>query len=166
MCALVAPAAAEESPMPAATAAPAQQHVEMVPTNERLVITYRWPRWIPWTVFGGGVTLAAVGFLFEYNAANLMNEYDQRIAASCSVNGCNLTNPQTPAEQAFADELNGQRETAERRQKIGFGTILVAGAGIVTGVVLLVLNRPEAHALKVDLVPAPGGATATVGFRF
>jgi hypothetical protein len=176
--ALLAPAAAEEpappadvaSPPAAAAAspeaAPAPQRVEMVPANERLVITYRWPRWIPWTVFGSGVALGALGFLLEYDATNLMNEYDQRIASQCAVNGCNLSDPQTPSEQALADDLNNQRETAERRQKIGFGTLLVAGAGLATGIVLLVLNRPQAHVLKMDLVPADGGATATVGWRF
>jgi hypothetical protein len=179
MCAVVAPAAAEQAPMPApspASAEPAvppapgatapEQHVEMVPTNERLVITYRWPRWVPWAVFGGGVAAGALGLVFEFNAASMMNEYDQRVASSCAVNGCNLDNPQTPAEQELADSLNDQRDTAERRQKIGFATLLVGGATVVTGIVLLVMNRPEAHVLKVDLVPTQGGAAASASWRF
>jgi hypothetical protein len=160
MCAVVAPAAADD-----AAVAP-QEQVQLVPANERLVITYRWPRWIPWTVVGGGLALGGAGLLVQLSGAALMRDYDQRIATSCAVNGCNLTDPQTPSEQRFADELNDMRETAERRQTIGLVTILAAGAGIVTGVVLLVLNRPERHVLKMDLVPQPGGATATVGWRF
>jgi hypothetical protein len=168
VCALVAPAAAEEpaSPAPAEAPAASPERVQLVPANERLVITYRWPRWIPWTVLGGGAALAGIGLAFNFSGSSRMNDYDQRIASSCAVNGCNLSNPQTPAEQAFAAELNDLRESAETRQTIGLVTLLAAGAGLVTGVVLVVLNRPEAHTLKVDLVPQQGGATATVGWHF
>lgn len=108
----VAPVAAEEAPIAAELAT---TPVTLVPANERLVTTYRWPRWVPWTVVG---------------------------------------------------ELNDMRESSERRQRLRVAMLLGASAALVTGVVLVVLNRPEHHVLKLDLVPAPGGATASVGWRF
>jgi hypothetical protein len=169
----VTPAAAEEvmpSPPPSAATATTptttQERVELVPTNERLVITYRWPRWVPWTVLGSAVAVGGLGVLVQFSAEDMMNQYDQRVASSCAVNGCNFEDPQTPAEQALVDDLNATRESAERRDRIGFVMILGASAALVTGVVLVVLNRPQRHVLKMDLVPAPGGATATVGWHF
>lgn len=165
----VAPVAAEEAPMPpepATATTTTTEDVVLVPTNERLVITYRWPRWVPWTVVGGAVALGGLGMLVNFSANSMMNEYDQRVASECAVNGCNLDDPQTPAEHAVADDLNSLRESAERRDRIGLVMIVGAGAAVITGVVLVVLNRPQRHVLKLDLVPAQGGATATVGWRF
>lgn len=144
--------------MPVASPPP----TKMVETNEQLVISYRWPRWIPWSVFGGGLGIAGIGLLVEWVAINDANNYDQAVASMCAVNGCNLTNPQTPEERA----LNDLRERAETRNTVA-AVVLVAGAAtIVTGVVLLVLNKPIARKVTVDVVPAPGGASASVGWRF
>lgn len=144
--------------MPVASPPP----TKMVETNEQLVISYRWPRWIPWSVFGGGLGVAGIGLLVEWAAISDANEYDQAVASTCAVNGCNLTNPQTPEEKA----LNDLRDRAETRNTIATVVLVAGAATLVTGVVLLVLNKPIARKVTVDVVPAPGGASASVGWRF
>lgn len=148
----------ETAPSPSGEVA----QTELVPTNERVVVTYRWPRWIPWSVLGGGVAIAGIGFLIRHSGSSQMDEYDRRVQETCSAMGCNLADPQTLDEK----ELVELRDSAERRHSIGFVTMLAAGAVALTGGVLVLMNRPERHVMKVDLVPAPGGGTATVGFSF
>lgn len=152
------PAPAPTQTMPVASPPP----TKMVETNEQLVINWRWPRWIPWTVFGGGLALTGFGLLVEKVAIDDANAYDQAVASTCSVNGCNLSNPQTPEERA----LNDLRERAESRDKIAAVVMIAGAATLVTGIVLVVLNKPIARKVTVDVVPAPGGASTSVGWRF
>jgi hypothetical protein len=134
----------------------------MIETNEQLVVSYRWPRWIPWTVFGGGLGVTGLGLIVEYVAISDASSYDQAVASTCAVNGCNLSNPQTPEERA----LNDLRDRVESRDKIATVVLIAGAATLVTGVVLLVLDKPTARKMTVDVVPAPGGASASVGWRF
>lgn len=129
-------------------------------------VEYRWPRWIPWTVVGVGLGGGLFGVLLQVDARDRMIQYDQRVAASCAVNGCNFQNPQTEQERVLVAELNAQRESAERRHTISLVTMAGAGAAFVTGVVLVVLNRPTIRAVKVDVTPVQGGATGAVSWRF
>lgn len=129
-------------------------------------VEYRWPRWIPWTVFGAGLAGGVFGVLLQIDARDRMTDYDRSVAAACSVNGCNFQNPMTEQERQLVAELNEQRESAERRNTISVVTLAGAGAALVTGVVLVVLNRPTLRAVKVDVTPVQGGATGALGWQF
>jgi hypothetical protein len=163
ICALVAPATADMAPPPAAaesapTAAPPPSTA--LAANEKIVTSWRWPRWIQWSVFLGGVGVTAFGGLLKFDASSQMDNYDQAVASQCAVNGCNLANPQTDLEK----NLVAQRENAESRRTFAHITLLAGGATLVTGIILMVLNHPVAKVVQV--VPAQGGGTATVGWQF
>jgi hypothetical protein len=163
----VQPAEPAPSGAPAEPAVPrAMEPTPLVETNKRIEITYRWKRWIPWAVLGGGAGVIGIGSLLQWSATSLTNEYDQAVASMCAVNGCNLTDPQTPDEQRVADYLNDMRERAERRNKIALVTVAVGAGVVITGIVMVLMNRPVSRTMKSDLVPVQGGAAATLTWQF
>jgi tetratricopeptide (TPR) repeat protein len=144
--------------------ATASAKVELMSIDQAVRYERRFSRWIPWTVIGGSVAGEALGLLTLMVAASSLNAYDQAVASQCAINGCELDHPQTPEERSVAEALNGQREDAHRQNTIANAVLLVSTAGLVTGIVLAVLNRP--HAIAVDVAPTQGGASASVGWHF
>lgn len=134
-----------------------------------------WPTWIPWAVVGSGAVVAAGGGLLHWQVGENFRAYDAGIAA-CGEEG--KIGCQPPAELASRFSL-GQTE-----QGLAIGSYAVGGAALVTGAVLLYLNRPQEYELdpaqldqraqgkspqaQVMVVPllgnGTGGAVAT--FRF
>jgi len=123
---------------------PQNVDVQLVPLDKAAKVVHKWPTWIPWVVFGGGLAVTGVGVLLEVDAQNQMNQYDQDVAGSCAVNGCNLDTPAagTP-EAALADRLNAQKDRAESRDKLAIGIMSVGIVGAAVGGVLLFLNRGQ-----------------------
>jgi hypothetical protein len=139
-----------------------------VPLDEAARVVHRWPGWIPWVVFGGGLAVAGVGGLIQFNASDLMDDYDRTIARDCAVMGCDLTDPK------YAD-LVDKRKSAEFRNKVAISVITVGAVGAVAGGVMLVLNRgrtvydnsaEERGIARVDFVPHDDGGVLTVSGRF
>lgn len=134
-----------------------------------------WPTWIPWAVVGTGAAVAAGGGLLHWQVAENFRAYDAGIAA-CGAEG--KAGCQPPAELASRYSL------ANTEQGLALGSYAVGGAALVTGAVLLYLNRPQAYELdpeqleqgvqgkspQAQVIVAPllgngtGGAVAT--FRF
>src|SRR5690606_8328419 len=48
-----------------AGATPREVDVQLDPLEKAARIEHRWPQWIPWTVFGGGLGVALVGLVFQ-----------------------------------------------------------------------------------------------------
>lgn len=103
--------------------------------------TRKMPGWIPYSVLGTGVVVAAVGGLLHASSKSNFDEYDQAIAA-CSTGqpngGC------APLPSGVAD----MKATAESRQTLAFAAYTVGGLAVATGVVLVILNRPKTY--RVD----------------
>ena len=142
--------------------------VELLPLSKGARVVHRWPEWIPWVVFGGGLAVAGVGGMIQYNASDLMDEYDRTIARDCAVMGCDLEDPR------YA-ELVDKRDSAEMRNKIALGVIGVGAAGAIAGGVMLVMNRGRTvydntaerrGPVAVDFVPHRGGGGFAVSGRF
>ncbi len=128
--------------------APESVNVELVPLDKAAKVVHRWPTWIPWVVFGGGLAVTGIGVLLEVDAQNQMNQYDQDVAGSCAVSGCNLNardgdGVSTPAEVVLANRLNTDRERAESRDRLAIGIIAVGAVGAAVGGVLLFMNRGQ-----------------------
>jgi hypothetical protein len=133
--------------------------VELVPLDKAAKVVHKWPTWIPWTVFIGGLAVTGVGVLLEVDAQSQMNQYDQDVAGRCAVNGCNLRDPMPGTEEAaIAESLNDQKSRAESRDKLAIAIMSVGIAGAAVGGVLLFLNRGQ----TVYEDPVKGGATAKV----
>lgn len=133
--------------------------VKLIPLDKAAKVVHRWKAtWMPWVIFGGSLAVVGVGAGIQFIANNDMNAYDQRVASSCAVNGCNLENPDpnNPNEVQLANDLNDQRETAESRNKIAIGVISVGAAGALIGGVMLFMNRGQ----TVYEDPAKGAGAA------
>jgi hypothetical protein len=142
--------------------------VKLVPLDQAARVVHRWPGWIPWVVFGGGLAIAGVGGLIQLNATDLRDDYDRTIARDCRENGCDLTDPK------YAD-LADKLTSAKLRNKIAISVIAVGAAGAVAGGVMLVLNRgrtvydntaEERGIARVDFVPSDDGGVLTLSGRF
>ncbi|WP_164001911.1 hypothetical protein [Pyxidicoccus caerfyrddinensis] len=132
-------------------------------TSEDL-IQYRrkWSAWKPWAVVGAGAALAAGGGLLHMMARDDYTQFDTAIA-TCG--GC-------VPEPAVAD----QRTRGDTFQKGAFAGYAVGGAALVTGVVLVYLNRLQPHQVDPSEAAKPsasvtpllgaGGGGASATFRF
>jgi len=106
--------------------------VSLVPLGKAAKVVHRYPTWMPWTVFGGGLVLAGFGGLIQYEASQSMASYDRQVSTNCAGTGC------TPDQvKAFADD----KSNAERDNKIAIGVMSVGAAGTIVGGVLLYMNR-------------------------
>jgi len=106
--------------------------VALVPLSKAAKVVHRYPTWMPWTVFGGGLVLAGFGGLIQYEASQSMTSYDRQVTANCGGVGC------TPDQvKAF----QGDKDAAERDNKIAIGVMAIGAAGAITGGALLYMNR-------------------------
>ena len=87
----------------------------------------RWNNWIPWSVVGAGVLVAAGGAGLHVTGMAAVETYDQEIE-SCG--GC-VPSP----------DVADLRDSGARLQGIAVGAYAVGGAALVTGAVLLYMNR-------------------------
>ena len=98
----------------------------------------RWPVWIPWTVVGAGVAVAAGGGLLHMQVRADYDAFDAGVLA-CGDGGC------VPAQ-----ELTDRRLRGNMFQRAAVGAYGVGGAALVTGAVLLLLNQPKAYRIDPD----------------
>ncbi len=103
----------------------------------------RWEaKWMPYAVIGGGVALGVAGALLEVSANSSYSDYDAAVAKcnSDSMNaGC--------ANDGSVADMRKSGDTKKTMGYIGYG---VAGAAVVTGVVLLYLNRSTSYQITAD----------------
>jgi hypothetical protein len=147
--------------------------VKLVPLAKAAKIVHKWPAWIPWVVFGSGMTVAAFGGFIEYSAASTMNDFDNRVATNCAMNGCDLSDT---TNQMYVD-LNKTHARAERLDKIGITVISIGAVGAVAGGVMLVMNRGKTvydnsvekrgpMGAQLNYMPREGGGVLTLSGAF
>lgn len=101
----------------------------------------RWEAtWMPYAVIGGGVAIGLVGVGLELAATASYDDYDQRVA-DCNVN--NMGCPTTP-------ELVALRDSGDTKKTLGYVAYGVAGAAVGAGVLLAILNRPQAYQIRPE----------------
>ena len=104
----------------------------------------RWDaRWVPYAVIGAGVVAGGTGYLMSRSAQSSYDDFDtavRKCAAQLGDNGGCATN------EANLD-LRDSGDSKKTLSYIGYG---VAGAAVVTGVVLLYLNRSQAYQINSD----------------
>lgn len=120
----------------------------------------RWAVWKPWLVVATGAGIAAGGGVFHTLSIRDFQSYDEKILLNCPTDGC----PEEPPR------LKEKRERAERRQLIAYGSYAAGGALLVTGAVLLYMNRPrvgrEAANSRIALTPEISSASIGVSLSF
>lgn len=103
----------------------------------------RWNRtWVPYAVIGGGALIGIAGGLFELSASSTYKDYDDAVA-KCSTDN-NSACPSTRTD------LLDMRKSGDTKRTLGFVGYGVAGAAIVTGAVLAILNRRQPYQIKPE----------------
>jgi len=120
-----------------------------------------WSAWVPWAVVGAGVAVAGIGGAMHFEASQSYKSFDSDIQ-TCG--GC------VPSSSTAA-----KKNTGNTLQSAAFGAYGVGGAAIVTGAVLVYVNRlqpfhlnPGDEHVEVGMAPyvAPGQAGFTMAARF
>ena len=133
------------------------EDITLIPIESAVILTYRYPRWMPYTVAGAGAAIALGGMGFYFASSNAMDKFDADFARACP-QGCKLSD-----QPLLADE----RDRARLEDKVAIGMMLGGGAIAITGAVLAVINRKAERTLpSVDTTPTRGGAITTLSWQF
>jgi hypothetical protein len=115
-----------------------------------------WPMWQPWAVVGSGIALLAGGGLLHGQVREDYRAFDAGIL-KCGNQGC------IPDSQ-----LDGFRSRGDSLQRVAVGSYAGGGAAVLTGAVLLYLNRPQPQRIipgqseeAVRIEPLEGSTTGT-----
>jgi tetratricopeptide (TPR) repeat protein len=121
---------------------------------------------VPWVVLGGGAAVAAAGVGLQLAAKGAYAGYDAAVAACAAPEslGCTLR-----------PDIASRRSSGDTLQALAWTTFVVGGAAVITGSVLVYVNRPQAYLRTVEvaqptaaLVPVlvPGGAGLSLAGTF
>jgi tetratricopeptide (TPR) repeat protein len=94
----------------------------------------RWQWWMPWAVAGSSVVLGLVGSGVYLSASSEIKHYDQDLAQLCPA-GC--TDAQIPGS------LRSRATSARHKSEVAIALWSGAGALVITGGVMAILNRPR-----------------------
>lgn len=126
------------------------ERLELKTIEQATVIRRRWKPWKPWTVVGAGVAVGLVGLGIELQSAATFRSYDHAVAVLCPDHPCSTL-------PGVITDAYGQ---AHRENQVASGFFIASGATIVTGAVLMWLNRAVSERLGYDNLPIP-----TASFR-
>jgi len=140
-----------------ASGATVAQTITLRGFDSAVVLKYPYPRWIPFTIAGGGAAIALGGLAFWFAGRSQMDEFESDFATECPT-GCDAALNAKPQEKLLAEK----RDSAELKGKIGISMMIAGGAITVTGTVMAIINSKAKRVLPVEITPnAQGGATAS-----
>ena len=119
--------------------------IELTLYTEEELTRYRrrWDRrWMPLAVIGGGVAIGLAGGALEMSARSSYRDFDEAIAkcaADSGTGGCEDAS-------GFADK----RDSGDTKRTLGFVGYGLAGAAIITGGVMLYLDRETSYKITAD----------------
>jgi hypothetical protein len=119
--------------------------LKLYTTEELTRYRRQWSAWKPWAVVGAGAAVALAGGAMHLQARGSFEDFDTRIA-QCG--GC-----------IPAPEVTDLRTRGTSMQQLAFGAYALGGAAFATGVVLAIINRPQAYRINPD--EAVQGASIT-----
>ena len=131
--------------------------LSLEPLTARGKLTHRWSTWVPWTVLGGGVVALGSGILVQRLATSDRDDYY-----------ATLEQCEEPCPEGFAQD---RKDRAILENRIAIGVIGIGAAAIITGGVLLYLNRgrvvyPESETITPTVTPTNRGATVGLTAQF
>lgn len=124
-----------------------------------------WPNWIPWTVVAGGAVLVGSSVGLHLSAKGAYSAYDQGIQGCLDA----VTGGCIPSA-----ELAQKKQTGDSLQAVAITGYALGGAALVTGAVLVWMNRLQPYQKSVEVGPTvtlipslgPAGAGATLFVEF
>lgn len=136
----------------------AAHRIQLVSLEAATVIEYPHPRWLPWTIVGGGAAITLGGLGFYLAGKDQLASFHNDFASQCA-SGCE-------ADLSDHAVLKGARDGAALKGQIAASMAIVGGAVTAAGVVFAVINRPVKKLPRIEAAPLPGGASATVRWEF
>jgi hypothetical protein len=122
-------------------------------TDEELTREKRkMPQWVPYAVGGAGVLVLGIGGLMQQQANSTMKTYDAKIAL------CAQDDPSHGCSNASSPEFADVKSSAESKQNLAIAGYALGGTAIAAGIVLFILNRPEAY--RIDPFAEKAGAVS------
>jgi hypothetical protein len=103
----------------------------------------RWEekQWAPWVVVGGGALFGIVGGVMQLSASSSYRDFETQVAR-CTEQAMNGS--------CDASQFTDLRDSGDTKRTLGFIGYGVAGAAIVTGGLLVYLNRRVAYQITTD----------------
>lgn len=136
----------------------AKLDIEMKSIESAVVIRYRYPRWIPFTITGTGLAVGIGGLLVYLSGRSQMNTFEDEFETACPM-GCQ-------ADLSDNTLLRDLRDGAELKGQIGIGMMIGGGAVTIAGAIMVIMNRGTKELPELDVQPTEGGMTASTTFRF
>jgi hypothetical protein len=148
-------------------------NIKLYTSDELRRTKRRWNKtWMPYAVIAGGVVVGGVGALMQLSAQSSYDDYDKEIAR------CNGESMNGGCEKLAA--ITDLKDSGNTKRTLGYVGYGLAGAAVITGAVLIYLNRETTYEITADeykrqlrekpvsVVPmvAPGSAGAMVLGRF
>lgn len=114
----------------------------------------RWQKtWLPYVVAGSGALVGLIAGGLQLSAQSSYDQFNTRVAACNTMEaGCPINTP----------GLTSLRDSGDTKRAIGFVGYSIAGAAIVTGSVMLWLNRRQGYQIspeELESSQAHGAAT-------
>jgi hypothetical protein len=103
----------------------------------------RWEKrqWVPWAVVGGGALVGIVGGVLQLSASSSYRDFEDKVAR-CTEDAGNGS--------CDASDFTNLRDSGDTKRTLGFVGYGVAGAAIVTGGLLVYLNRRVSYQITTD----------------
>jgi hypothetical protein len=103
----------------------------------------RWEQrtWVPWAVIGGGALVGLVAGGLQLSASSSYDEFDTKVAR-CTADAMNGS--------CDASQFTSLRESGDTKRTFGIVGYGIAGAAIVTGGLLVYLNRRVSYQITTD----------------
>jgi hypothetical protein len=136
----------------------ATQRISLISLETAGRLEYPRPRWIPWTIAGSGLAVAAGGLAVYLVGKNEIESFHNDFASVCA-RGCAADLSDQPA-------LRRERDGAVLKGHIATSMMIAGGAITATGFVLAILNRPVRKLPQIEAVPTSGGMSASVAWSF
>jgi hypothetical protein len=138
--------------------ATAVQRIALASLDAAAHLEYPRPRWIAWTIAGGGAAIAAGGLGVYLVGKNEIEAFHNDFASVCA-RGCAADLSDQPA-------LRRNRDGAILKGDIAVSMMIAGGAVAAGGIVLAILNRPIRKLPRIEAAPTPGGMSASVRWPF
>jgi hypothetical protein len=104
----------------------------------------RWnAKWMPYAVLGGAVAVGTTGLLVSMSAQSSYDDFDAKVKRCNETTG---NNGGCATQQSSLD----LRDSGDTKRTIGYVAYGVAGAALVTGALLLYLNRSQPYQISSD----------------
>jgi hypothetical protein len=118
--------------------------VAIAPLYLRVREQRRWATWKPWAVAGAGAAVALLGGALQWNANRELDTFDRGVGELTCEDPMDGSMRRDCATVELGDADTAPWRSATWQQRAALAAYTVGGAAVVTGAVLLVLNRGQA----------------------